>query len=65
MNIKQVARLLNEADIKTRCEINLLEGVIGRDENYYRLEKKNEKWIYIFVNCEKGKPGIEEIQKTK
>ncbi|VBB09034.1 Hypothetical protein LUCI_4320 [Lucifera butyrica] len=63
MNISQVARLLNEADVKTRCGPNLLEEIVGRREGYYRLEKRNEEWLYIFIDCEKREPGVEEIHK--
>jgi len=53
MTITQVARLLNEVNRKTICRTNSLEEFHGQSENYYKLEKKKEGWIFFFVECEK------------
>ena len=63
MNIKQVWRLLNEIGRKTIYVENSLEEFHGQSENYYKLEKSNDKWFYLFVKIERNSDGIREEEK--
>lgn len=63
MNISQVAKLLNESGRKTIYKNNLIEELHEQSENYYKLEERDDKWIFLFVKCEKNSEGIEEIIK--
>ena len=67
MNISQVGRLLNEASRKTICKVNSLEEFHGQNENYYKLEKKDQVWIFSFVQCEKidEEENIRKILKNE
>lgn len=64
MDINQAARLLNEVNIKTICGTNLIQEYHEQNENYYRLGKKDENWVFLFVKGEKKTVEEEEIQKT-
>lgn len=63
MNIKQVAKLLNENNIPVKLTETTLEEERGLSENYYALKHTNGTWEFLFVKCERHNPGVEEIVK--
>lgn len=66
MNIKQVARLLNDVGVKTLATDVFLKPDVDYGVNYYQLmiNKDNNKWEFLYVPREKRSSGGEEIIKT-
>jgi len=66
MNIKQVARLLNDVGVKTLATDDFLKPDVDYGVNYYQLmiNKDNNKWEFLYVPREKRSSGGEEIIKT-
>jgi len=65
MNIKQVARLLNDIGVETVATDTSLRPKIDYGVNYYMLKLNNEtgKWEFIYVPHERRSFGGEEIRK--
>src|SRR5690625_5318660 len=66
MNIKQVARLLNDVGVKTLATDDFLKPDVDYGVNYYQLmiNKDNNKWEFLYVPREKRSSGGEEIIKN-
>src|SRR5690625_2178690 len=66
MNIKQVARLLNDIGVETVATDTSLRPEIDYGVNYYMLKLNNEtgKWEFIYVPHERRSFGGEEIEKS-
>src|SRR5690625_259393 len=66
MNIKQVARLLNDIGVETVATDTSLRPEIDNGVNYYMLKLNNEtgKWEFIYVPHERRSSGGEEIEKS-
>src|SRR5690625_7034185 len=68
MNIKQVARLLNDIGVETVVADTSLGPEIDYGVNYYKLmfnnSNSNSKWEFIYVPHERRSFGGEEIRKT-
>src|SRR5690625_1131464 len=66
MNIKQVARLLNDIGVETVAADESLGPDVGYGVNYYKLmlNKSNNKWELLYVPHERRSSGGEEIRKT-
>ncbi|URZ02574.1 hypothetical protein [Clostridium felsineum] len=64
MNINQVARLLNEANIKTISGKDFIEEYHEQSENYYKLEKRDRVWIFSFAKGERKTEEETEIKST-
>lgn len=63
MNIKLVHQLLADKNIKTTVTDTSIEESLEPWENRYKLQLKEEKWIFMFVKWEKS-DGKEEILKV-
>src|SRR5690625_5104537 len=66
MNIKQVARLLNDIGVETVATNTSLRPEIDYGVNYYMLKLNDEtgKWEFIYVPHERRNFGGEEIEKS-
>jgi len=66
MNIKQVARLLNDIGVETVATDTSLRPKIDYGVNYYMLKLNDEtgKWDFIYVPHERRSFGGEEIEKS-
>src|SRR5690625_581819 len=66
MNIKQVARLLNDIGVETVATDTSLRPEIDYGVNYYKLilNNSNNKWEFLYVPREKRSSEGEEIIKT-
>src|SRR5690625_1152462 len=66
MNIKQVARLLNDIGVETVATDTSLGPEVDYGVNYYKLmlNKDNNKWEFIYIPHERRSSGGEEIRKT-
>src|SRR5690625_2111672 len=66
MNIKQVARLLNDIGVKTLATDDFLKPDVDYGVNYYKLilNQDNNKWEFLYVQHERRSFGGEEIRKT-
>src|SRR5690625_7143110 len=66
MNIKQVARLLNDIGVETIATDTSLGPDVDFGVNYYKLmlNKSNNKWEFLFVPHEKRSSGGEKIKKS-
>src|SRR5690625_5044840 len=66
MNIKQVARLLNDIGVETVVTDTSLRPEIDYGVNYYMLKLNDEtgKWEFIYVPHERRSFGGEEIEKS-
>jgi len=65
MNIKQVARLLNDIGVETVATDTSLGPDVDYGVNYYKLmlNKNNNKWEFLYVPHEKRSTGGEELRK--
>jgi len=65
MNIKQVARLLNDIGVETVVADTSLGPEIDYGVNYYKLilNNSNNKWEFLYVPHERRSFGGEEIRK--
>src|SRR5690625_28757 len=65
MNIKQVARLLNDIGVETVATDTSLRPEIDYGVNYYKLilNNSNNKWEFLYVPHERRSFGGEEIRK--
>src|SRR5690625_4708258 len=66
MNIKQVARLLNDIGVETVATDTSLGPNIGYGVNYYMLKLNNEtgKWKFFFMQRERQNSGGENLIKS-
>src|SRR5690625_4217281 len=66
MNIKQVARLLNDIGVETVATDTSLGPDIDYDVNYYVLKLNNEtgKWEFLFMQRERQNSGGENLIKS-
>jgi len=66
MNIKQVARLLNDIGVETVATDTSLGPDVDYGVNYYKLmlNEDNNKWEFLYVPHERRSFGGEEIRKT-
>jgi len=66
MNIKQVARLLNDIGVETLVTDTSLGPDVDYGVNYYKLlfNNSNNKWEFLYVPHERRSSGGEEIIKT-
>src|SRR5690625_5056696 len=66
MNIKQVARLLNDIGVETLVTDTSLGPDVDYGVNYYKLlfNISNNKWEFLYVPHERRSSGGEEIIKT-
>jgi len=66
MNIKQVARLLNDIGVETVATDTSLGPDVDYGVNYYKLlfNNSNNKWEFLYVPHERRSFGGEEIIKT-
>lgn len=64
MNINQVTRLLNSINRKTISGESYIEQFHEQSENYYKLAKKDEKWVVLFVIGERKTEEVEEVKKV-
>src|SRR5690625_4483920 len=65
MDIKQVARLLNDIGVETVATDTSLRPEIDYGVNYYKLilNNSNNKWEFLYVPHERRSSGGEEIRK--
>jgi|SRR5690625_45623 len=66
MNIKQVARLLNDIGVETVVADTSLGPEVDYGVNYYKLmfNNSNSKWEFVYIPHERRSFGGEEIRKT-
>ena len=66
MNIKQVARLLNDIDRPMIITQTTLEPDVDYGENYYmlKLNTENAKWEFLFMQRERQNSGGENLIKS-
>src|SRR5690625_7097920 len=66
MNIKQVARLLNDIGVETLVTDTSLGPDVDYGVNYYklRLNKSKNKWEFLYVPHERRRSGGEEVEKS-
>src|SRR5690625_4404234 len=66
MNIKQVARLLNDIGQPMIVTDTYLEPDVDYGENYYklRLNSKVNKWEFLFMERERQSSGGENLEKS-
>ncbi|CEG26922.1 hypothetical protein [Bacillus sp. B-jedd] len=64
MTIKQAAELLRQLGIKTKATDDSIHVIpFYQDENIYKLEKRGDQWLFLFIEYERG-TGEETILKT-
>lgn len=65
MNIKQAAVLLEQEGIRVEATGQSIHVIpAAQDENIYKLEKRDEQWVYLFVQYERNSEGREMIVNT-
>src|SRR5690625_683236 len=66
MNIKQVARLINDIGVETLVTDTSLGPDVDYGVNYYKLlfNNSNNKWEFLYVPHERRSSGGEEIEKS-
>lgn len=65
MNIKQAAEFLEQEGIRVKATAESIYVALEmQDENIYKLEKRGDQWVYVFVEYERNSSGKESELKV-